>query len=114
MAQTNIPRAETAQEFWEGDDKEHRRRLAVALNQSQKGITNNHFSVTLEANETTTEVMHPPVRLGGTVQITPATASAATSFAAGTIWVETETAKAIIHHDSSTATDRTFHLAFFI
>ena len=114
MSQSNIPRAQTVTEYWNGEEGEHRRRLGVAINQMQKGVSNNHFSVTLDANSTTTEVMHPPVRPGGTVQVTAASASAAATIAAGTVWVETESEKAIIHHDSSAATDRTFHLAFFI
>ena len=112
MSQENLPRAATVEEFHVGDEAEHRRRLSVAVNQILKGVSNNHFSVTLEANETTTEVMHPPVRTGAGVTLTPGSASAATSFAAGGIWVETENGKAIIHHDSSAETDRKFFLAF--
>jgi hypothetical protein len=112
VAQSNIPRAETVPEFWEGDEKDHRRKMATAVNQLQKGVGNNHFTVSLEVSEFETEVMHPPCRSGAGVQITPASASAATSLAAGGIWVETQNGKAIIHHDSSSASDRTFHLAF--
>jgi hypothetical protein len=112
VSQSNLPRAQTVPEFWEGDEKEHRRKLATAVNQLQKGVTNNHYAVTLEAGETTTEVMHPPVRPGAGVQITPGSASAAVSFAAGVIWVEAENEKAIIHHDSTSDTDRLFHLTF--
>ena len=114
MSQSTIPRAVTVTEFWEGSDPEHRRRLAVAINQLQKGISNNHFTVILEANETDTEVRHPPVRPGGTVQLTPASASAATSMATGAIWLETQTEKAIIHHDSTADTDRKFFISFSI
>lgn len=112
MAQSNIPRAQTVPEFWRGDEEEHRRKIATAVNQLQKGVSNNHFSVTLDANQTTTEVMHPPVRAGSAVHLTPGSASAATSFSAGNIWVEAQKEKAIIHHDSSTVTDRIFHLSF--
>ena len=113
MAQSNIPRAATVPEFWKGTEEEHRRKVSLAINQLLKGVSNNHFTVTLEANETETEVMHPPVRSGSGVQMTPASASAATSFASGVIWAETQSGKALIHHDASAATDRTFHLAFF-
>ncbi len=113
MAQANIPRAQVVPEFWGGGEEEHRRKMATAINQIQKGVTNNHFSVTLEAGETITEVMHPPVRPGSAVHLTPGSASAATSFAEGVIWVEAENEKAIIHHDASEVTDRIFHLAFF-
>jgi hypothetical protein len=112
MSQSNIPRAQVVPEFWKGDEEEHRRKLATAVNQLQKGVSNNHFSVTLEVNETETNVMHPPVRPGSAVHITPGSASAATSFSAGDIWVEAETGKAVIHHDASATTDRIFHLSF--
>lgn len=112
MAQSNIPRSQTVPEHWKGDEEEHRRKLALAVNQLQKGVSNNHFSVTLEINAAETEVMHPPVRPGSAVHLTPGSASAAVSFANGAIWVEAQTGKAIIHHDPSTATDRLFHLSF--
>jgi hypothetical protein len=113
MSNTNLPRAQTVPEFWKGSEEEHRRKIAVGINMLMRGVTNNHFKVTLEADETTTEVLYPKVRPGAGVQITPGSASAAESFATGVIWVETEEGKAIIHHDSSAATDRSFHLAFF-
>jgi len=113
MAQSNIPRAQTVPEFWKGEEEEHRRKLSTAINQIMKGVSNNHFKVTLEAGETSTEVMHPPVRVGASVSLTPGSASAAAAMATGNVWVETATGKAIIHHDASAETDRTFHLAFF-
>ena len=112
MAQSNIPRAQVVPEFWKGDEEEHRRKIATAVNQLQKGVSNNHFKVTLEVGLTRTEVTHPPVRAGSAVHLTPGSASAATSFAAGNIWVETQKEKAIIHHDASSVTDRIFHLSF--
>lgn len=112
MGQSNIPRAQTVPEFWESDEAEHRRKMATALNELQKGVGNNHYKVTLEIDATETEVMHQSCRSGAGVQITPGSASAATSFAAGVIWVETQNGKAIVHHDSSSVTDRIFHLAF--
>lgn len=112
MSQENIPRAATVPEYWHGNEEEHRRKISAAVNQLLKGVSNNHFTVILDPGKTTTEVMHPPVRSGAGVQITPGSPSAATSFAAGNIWVETQAEKAIIHHDSSSATDRKFHLVF--
>jgi hypothetical protein len=111
MAQENLPRAVTVPEFWQNEE-EHRRKLGKAVNQLQKGVSNNHFKVTLTRGETETEVMFPPIRPGATVQLTPGSASAAESYATGAIWVETEAGKAIIHHDASAATDRIFHLTF--
>jgi hypothetical protein len=112
MSQSNIPRSQAVPEFWKGDEEEHRRKLGTAINQLQKGVSNNHFTVTLEVDEVETEVMHPPVRSGTAVHLTPGSASAAASFAAGNIWVESATEKAIIHHDSSSVTDRVFYLTF--
>lgn len=112
MSQSNIPRAQAVPEFWKGDEEEHRRKISTALNQLQKGVSNNHFTVTLEVDETETVVMHPPMRSGSAVQLTPGSASAAESFATGAIWAEVKTGEAIIHHDSSTDDDRVFHITF--
>lgn len=112
MSQENLPRAQTVPEYWNGPEEEHRRKLGAAIGQLQKGVTNNHYCATLEVNATTTEVLHPPARSGSTVLLTPASASAATSFSAGVVWVEAIDGKAVIHHDSSSVTDRRFHLAF--
>jgi hypothetical protein len=112
MSQNNIPRAQTVPEFWKGDEEEHRRKMATALNQLMNGVSNNHYTVRLDVNATETEVMHPPVRPGAGVQITPGSESAAVSFSLGTIWVETQMEKAIIHHDASSISDRIFHLVF--
>ena len=112
MAQDNIPRAATVPEFWQGSEEDHRRKIGMAVNMLLRGISNNHFRVTLDAGETETEVLHPPIRAGSTIQVTPGSATAAIAFAAGGIWVETEAGKAIIHHDSSADTDRIFHLTF--
>jgi len=112
MAQSNIPRAQNVPEFWKGDEEEHRRKISSAINQLQRGVSNNCFTVTLEADDTETEVLHEPCRPGTAVQMTPGSASAAASFATGVIWVETEQGKATIHHDSSSATDRVFHVTF--
>jgi hypothetical protein len=111
MAQNNLPRAATVPEFW-GDEAEHRRKLGMAVNQLLKGVSNNHFKVTLAQGETITEVAFPPIRPGSTIQLTPGSASAATSYSTGVIWAETEAGKAIVHHDASAATDRIFHLTF--
>lgn len=112
MAQSNIPRAQTVPEFWKGNEEEHRRKISAALNQLFKGISNNHYTVTLDPDATSTEVMHPPVRPGTAVQLTPGSAEAAAAMASGEVWVETETGKAIIKHDSSIETGRIFHLTF--
>ena len=112
MAQSNIPRAQIVPEFWKGDEEEHRRKISMALNQIQKGVSNNHFKVTLEVGETETIVTHPPMRTGSAVQLTPGSATAAASFATGSIWAEVKTGEAVIHHDSSTDDDRIFHLTF--
>jgi hypothetical protein len=110
MAQSNIPRAQTVPEFWKGNEEEHRRKIGAAVNQLLKGVSNNHYTVTLDVDATTTEVMHPPIRPGTSAQLTPGSASAAFSFALGAIWVETQPERAIIHHDASSVTDRIFHI----
>ncbi len=112
MSQSNIPRAQTVPEFWKGNEEDHRRKLGAAVNQLLKGVSNNHFTVILDVGDTETTVLHPPIRPGSAIQVTPGSATAAASFSTGFIWVEAQTGKAIIHHDSSTDTDRIFHLTF--
>ena len=109
MSQNRPRQRQTAPTFWQGPEEEHRRKLADASNAALSGQTNNQFTVTLEANATETEVTYEKCRPDISVNLTAASGSATT--AAG-VWVEPKIGKAIIHHDSSTATDRKFFVVF--
>ncbi len=95
--------------FWQGPEEEHRRQLADASNAALAGQTNNQFTVILEANATETEVIFDSCRPDISVNLTAASASSTTAVG---VWVEPKIGKAIIHHDSSTATDRKFFVTF--
>lgn len=109
MSHQNTPRQSvTPPEFWQ-DEAEHRRKIAVATAAALSGQTNNQFTVTLGAGETQSEVLYTKCRPDISVNLTPASATAA---AAVGVWVEPQKGKAIIHHDSSPATDRRFFAVF--
>ena len=112
MAHTPEHRTQSVPEFWAGADSEHRRKMALAINGLLQGRLNSHFTVTLTPDATETELRYTDSRPGVTMLLTPNSPTAAASQAAGTIWVETQTGKAIIHHDASPATDRRFFAVF--
>lgn len=98
-----------------GDEKEHRRQIAQAVNRAISGLINCHQDVTLRASTSTTKIIDN--RIGYNTAIIPAMAmtldAATIDFVAG-IWVDTVVsgtptapASAIIHHANNAATDRT-------
>lgn len=100
----------TVPESWT-DDKDHRRKLAQAINGLLQGQGNNLDQVTLAANATETVLTHDRITERTVFQLMPRTASAAAAQAG--IYVTTTKGSATLHHDSSPATDRTFGLVFF-
>jgi len=97
-------------EFWTGSPSEHIRKVANSVNQILRGMTNNHFTITLEPDETATDIPYEACRPGVSPLLTPQSASAATSMASGLIYVEPQTGNCRINHDASPATDRKFSL----
>ena len=95
--------------MFHADEPEHRRKIAVTANAALFGQTNNQLTITLDPNATQTEVTYERCRHDISVNLTPASASAA---AATGIWVEPKKGTATIHHDSSPATDRKFFAVF--
>jgi hypothetical protein len=100
----------TVPERWE-DPKEHFRKIAQAVNDLQRGRTNNVFSVTLTPNETMTSVDVSFARVGNAALIIPQTASAAAS--ATSVYTVVQNGTIEVHHDAAVASDRTFALALF-
>ena len=91
-----------------GDDANHRRHLAIAVNNALQGKINSIGSVTLTASSTTTTLTDP--RIGGEsiVLLMPTTAHAATAYVAG-IWFSNVTRGAIVlNHTNSINADQRF------
>lgn len=105
------PRSVTLPTFFEGQDPErlpeHVRKIADAVNSMLNGKTNNTFVATLDAGETSTDVLFSPCHLQSVVTLTAQTASASLSTG---VWVEPKKGKVTIHHESDSATDRRFGL----
>jgi len=96
--------------FLEGRPEEHTRKVALAVREILAGKTNNVGIVTLSANETTTVFEAERISFNSAIFLSPRSASAAG--ATNSIWFEAGNGSVTIHHDSSTATDRTFGLVF--
>ncbi len=99
-------------EHWGGSPAEHLRKIALSVNQMLNGMLNNHYTVTLEANETETIVPFEPCRPGVSVLFSPRTSSAAAAMAAGSVWAQPESGQCRVIHDADPATDRVFSLVF--
>ncbi len=107
MTQNRPRQRKPVPKYWNSEE-EHLRKVSDGANAALSGQTNNQFTVTLDPDETTTEVLYEKCRPDISVNLTPGSASAAAS----TVWVEPQTGKAIIHHDSSPDTDRKFFAVF--
>lgn len=94
------------------DEAEHRRQIALALNQALLGRLNNTGLVTLAANQATTVVNDLKVAVQSKVFLTPLTASAAAEVATGNLFIVTVTEKKFtIAHTNNAVTDRDFAYA---
>lgn len=106
----------TAPEVWDAEDLkpgpiEHIRKLGSRINALFKGKTNAVHLVTLEADETSTQLSAPDATSQTQVYLSPRSASAAAALASGTLWATAAGGVVTIHHDSSSDTDRTFGVA---
>lgn len=91
--------------MFEGDVEEHARKISLAVEMIMAGKTNNCFEITLSADETTTRIRRDRITRETVILLSPRSSSAA---AATSVWVETTVGEIIVHHDSSSASDRTF------
>jgi len=108
MSQNKPRTSSTTPEYWFGREDEHRRKISNAANAALFGQTNNQFTVILEPNQTETEVLYEKCRQDISINITAGSASAMST----AVWAEPLKGKAVIHHDSSPATDRKFFVVF--
>lgn len=91
-----------------GRPEEHIRRIVQASRQLQNGRGNNHWSVTLGVGTTTTTIFVTNANINSAVQLSPMSATAATSFGAGLVWADAIDGSIVIRHDSSAVVDRKF------
>jgi len=98
-------------ESW-ADAKEHSRKIAQSVRGVMDGQLNNHYSVTLEAGTTQTDVVYPTARPGVTVLLTPQNQLAASFQRANDVWTTSEIGKVTIHHASAAGGEQ-FSLAIF-
>lgn len=104
-----MPKLSPAPTEWP-EPKEHRRKLAIAINRILDGAHNHAVQVTLRADETTTVYEDERLSAETVVTLTALTANAAAALA--TTYVVATRKKITIHHASDTTTDRRFGVAF--
>ncbi len=78
------------------------RKVAQVVLQLQKGQANNSFTVLLEENTTTTEVLVSFARANQIVLFSPQDSATAVVLGNGTLWAEATRGKIVIHHVSTT------------
>lgn len=89
------------------DEKEHRRRIASALNRTMGGKLNATIDATLRASQTTTVLTDPRIYATSYIDPMPLTANAATAKAAG-IWFSNQIEGSVtVNHASAAAVDQT-------
>lgn len=107
MAHISEHRTRSVPETW-GDVGEHLRKIAQGVNSALSGETNNHYTVTLEADATQTELSAPRARPGVVPVLQPLSAAAAAAMASGTVYATAEQGKVLIHHGSDPSSERVF------
>lgn len=91
------------------DSKEHRRRLARAINRQLSGKLNATLEVTLAAGATTTTVTDVRLTYYSALIFSPLTATAAAAMTKVYVSAQ-ENGEATLTHDNTADTDRTFRL----
>lgn len=107
MAQTQEPPL-----FFAGTVEEHIRKVSLIAREILKGKTNNTDEITLTAGSLKTTLESPRYSMNTVVTLSPRSATAATALAAGSVWIESHKGEIIVHHDSTTDTDRIFGAVF--
>jgi len=98
--------------FWsEGRAPEFWRKLSLSVRGILSGKVNNVHTITLTPSATETEFVDELIDSNTRAFLHPMTASAAASVAS--VYATTTAGKAVFHHDSSPAADRTFSFVHF-
>lgn len=93
------------------DEKQHRKRLAKAVNQLTQGKMNVRLAVTLRASQTTTVINDARIGFYSWLGFMATTASATAAIAAGIYVASQQTGQATLTHASNAATDQTLLIA---
>jgi hypothetical protein len=89
------------------DEREHRRLIAVKINEMSNGQLNAVGRITLEPTQTSTTLIDAGISAFSHIEFMPESASAAT--AKGSIWINSRRKGfALINHASNAATDQSF------
>ena len=110
IGQTSITTLSVARS-WD-NEKEHRAKLADAINQALKGKLNNVSDVTLTASTALTTLTDARIGANSHINFMPQTANAASELKSGNFYVSARgKGTANIIHTSTATTDRTFTYA---
>ncbi len=102
----STPRTDPVPPDWH-NDKEHRRKLANAVNLALSGKLNSHSSFTCVENVTSTTVSDMWCGVNSVIALEPKTANANADKA--NVWVSTRNKKSfVVTHSNLASTDRTF------
>lgn len=91
-----------------GDETDHRRQLAQAVNRINQGHLNCTLFVTLDPGVTETPVVDSRISPQTSFIFHPTTANAAADVASGQLYAVCTNGSAVIHHANNADTDRTF------
>ena len=109
MSHTAKHRTVVPPEYWE-NPKEHSRKIAQSVRGILEGKTNNHYTVTLEAGKTVTDVRFLSARAGVSVLVTPQNAAAAALMRTTDLYAIGAFEKVTVHHDASAVGTEVFSL----
>lgn len=93
------------------DEKEHRRKLAKAINAAVNGRINAVTTITLTANAATTTLTDSRISVSSFIGLTPRTANAAAELGNGTLYIADAgrlNGSAVITHANNAQTDRNY------
>lgn len=109
MAYEREHRSDVPPESWRNED-EHRRKLAQSVRGLLRGESNNHFTVTLEAGASETEIPYQSSRAGVSPVLTPLSEAGSAFLRTKTLWCEAQPGKVVVHHDPSATGEERFSL----
>jgi hypothetical protein len=110
MSHTPEHKNEVPPRFWAGRPDEHIRKVTDSVRGILEGKTNNHFTITIEAGETSQDISYSTAVPGVKVLLFPQNAAAATFQRTTDLFAVGDYGKVTINHDSSAAGTEVFSL----
>ena len=98
--------------FFAGTVEEHIRKVSLIAREMLNGKTNNTDEITLTASSEQTTLENTRYSMNTVVTLSPRSLTAAAAMAAGVVWIESHKGEIIVHHNSTTDTDRIFGAVF--